>query len=98
MHHDVAFGRAHQRSLAQPVDELHPIGSSEHILECVVRPRALEAFVLGDEVQIMVAEHDHRAFAERAHEAQHFKRPGPAIYQVADEPQAVSLAEVELGE
>ena len=65
--------------------------ASEHIVEGVVLSLALEAFVLRDEVQVVVTQHRHRALAEVTHEAQHLERFRAAVDQVADEPQPVFL-------
>jgi hypothetical protein len=40
-------------------------------------------------VEVVVAEHDHGALAQIAHEAQHGERRRPAVDEVADEPQPV---------
>ena len=51
--------------------------------------RALDAFVLRDQMQVVVAEYD-RAIREPFHEAQHLERLGPAVDQIADEPQPIA--------
>ena len=64
-------------------------------MDRVVLARTLEAFVLRDEVKVVIAEHGDRPVAEAAHEPQHLERLRPAVDEVADEPQAIALAEIQ---
>ena len=43
----------HHRPLAQPVDQILRVGRTEHIDKSIVLALSLEAFELGDEMQIM---------------------------------------------
>jgi hypothetical protein len=74
---------------AQPVDEFLCIRRAEHVVECVVLALSFEALVLGDQMQVVVAEHHHRPVPQLAHEAQHLQRLWPPVDQVADEPEPV---------
>jgi len=95
MHHGVAIGRVHQRPRAQPVDQFTAVRRRQHIVERIVLARALEAFVLGHEVQIVIAEHHHGALSERTHEAQDLEGFRASIDEITDEPQPVFCAEAQ---
>src|SRR3954465_9496534 len=88
----------HHRPCAYPFDERAAIGRAEHIGEGVVLARLGEAFVLRDEMQVVVAEHDDRALAERSHEAQRLQRLRASVDEVADEPKTVALRELDTAE
>ena len=90
MHHGEIPLHVHHRPRAHPVDEFFRIRSAEHIVERIVGALALEAFVLGQQMQVVIAEHHHRAIAQFPDESQHLQRLRPAVDQVADEPQPVA--------
>jgi hypothetical protein len=80
----------HERPLAKPIDKLCPVGRSEHVAEAVVGAPALHAFVLRDEMQVVIPEHRDGLRAERAHEAKHAERFGAAIHEIAHEPETIA--------
>lgn len=78
----------HQRLLTEPVQQLGAVGCGKHGVQRVVAA-GVGARGHGEQVQVVVAQHGHRAGAERAHEAQCFQRLRTAVDQVAGEQQAV---------
>jgi len=89
VHQRVAALDVDQRAAPQPIEELVAVGRRDHLVERVV----LAAFdvTAGErqKVEVVVAEHDHGALAQIAHEAQHRERRRAAVDEVAHEPQPV---------
>jgi len=92
VHHRVRTLDVHQRATAQPLEQRVAIRRIEHLAERVALARAFHARRDAEQVQVVVAEHGHRAIAEVLHEAQACERVGAAIDQVAHEPEAIARA------
>lgn len=92
MHHQPAALRDRERTPCKPVDEIVAIRCAEDVVEGVAAVRSPVTRGDGEQMQIVIAEDRRRAFAHRGHLAQEGERRGPAVDEVADEPQAVALA------
>ena len=90
MHHQELAVAHDQRARRQPVEELAPVGRREDLAERVAAVGVAVARGHGQQVQVVVAEHDFRRVAERLHLAQDRERAGTAVDEVADQPQAVA--------
>ena len=89
--HHQALALAHdERARREPVDEVGAIGRGEDVVERVAAMRRAVARGDGQQVQVVVAEHDLRRVAQRLHLAQDRERTGAAVDEVADEPQPVA--------
>ena len=89
VHHRVARLGVHQLAAAQPVEQLVAIGRREYFVERVAAMGFAHAGRDDEQMQIVIAEHGHRALAQAAHEAQRLERLRAAIDEIADEPQRV---------
>jgi len=89
-HRELALDR-HQRPRGKPSEQCVAILGGENGIERVVGMRLAVAGGDRQQMKIMIAEHGHGRVAQRDHFAQHGQRIGPAIDQVADEPQAVGV-------
>ena len=95
VHKGVAGGVAHQGLLAQPVAHLRHLRVVEDGIEGVAVFEFAVAVHQGEQVQVVVAEHDlHAAFVPHA-VLQAFERLRPAVDDVAHQPKGVA-AGVEL--
>jgi len=77
------------RAASQPVEQVIPIRRGEHFPQRVVLAALDMALGERQQMQIVIAEHDHGAISEIAHEAHGRERGRAAVDQVADEPQVV---------
>ena len=82
----MAVFRMQQRLPPQPAEQFVPVGCLEHVVEGI--PTTLARHAGGDhqQVDVVVAEHGHRARAEPGHVAQHRERLAATVYQVTDQP------------
>ncbi len=98
MHHQHVVLAVGERPVAQPVGQLGAVLGGQELLE-VGRFLARHPGDLGQEVQVVVAEHAGETVAELGFEllgaAHHAERVRPAVDQVAGQPQAVA-PEVEI--
>jgi len=85
----VVCGDVHQRPVPQPVEQPVAVGRGEHVPKRVVFTTLDGALSQRQQVQIVVAEHGHRAIAQITHEAQCDKGGRAAVDEVAHEPQAI---------
>ena len=92
MHEREAVLDVHERTRAQPIEQLGAIGRREHFVQGVALLRALHALGHAEQVEVVVADHRDRRIAQRAHEAQAGEGVGAAVDEVAHEPQAVVRA------
>jgi hypothetical protein len=82
----------HHRAVPQPIEQIVPICSSDDVIESVVLATLHAILRKRQQVQIVVAEHDHGAIPETTYEAQGGERRGTAVDQIANEPQMVPCA------
>jgi len=87
-HQPVAVGYD-ERPARKPVDECVAIAGAKDVVECVAAMRPAKTRRNCQQVKIVIAEDRGRGIAERDHFAQHRERVGPAVHEIADEPQAV---------
>jgi hypothetical protein len=73
----------------KPVEQLFAVGRGQHIGKRVVPAVCDVALGQGEQVQIVVAQHDHCAIPEAPHEAQGCERSRTAVDQISNEPQRV---------
>ncbi len=88
-HRDAAFGDD-ERPRGQPADQRVAVRRGENGVERVAAMRL--AVTGGDrqQVEVVIAEHRDGGIAERHHFAQYRERSGPAVDEVADEPQPIA--------
>ena len=80
----------HERSALQPVEELLSVGRGENRRDRVAAMRFRVSRRHCEQMEIVIAENGGRRVAERFHFAQHGERLGPAVDEIADEPQPVA--------
>ena len=91
MDHQPVILFMNERARAEPGDELFTVRSLEHPVERVVTAPLPHAERAADEMEIVVAENDHRSIAETRDVAQHLERLGAAIDQIAHKPEPILL-------
>ena len=80
-----------ERPRREPVEQLRGVRCVEHGLELLLAlAHALRREGHGEQVQVVVAEHDGRGSAERLDLAQHGERVRAAVDEVAGEPEPVA--------
>ena len=87
MHDQVAVDDACQRLPAQPAQQFVAIRCVKDVVQRVALARRAYALRHRQQVQVMIAQHAQRAFAEGHQPAQRLQRCGAAIDNVADENQ-----------
>jgi len=92
VHQRVVCGDVHQRPVPQPVEQAVAVGRGDHALERVVFASLDRALSKRQQMQIVVAEHGHRAITQIPYEAQCSERGRAAVDEVAHEPQAIFRA------
>jgi len=95
VYQDVAPLNMYQREAPQPVKQRVAIGRCKHLAKRVVSAPLGKAVRKRKKMQIVVAEHCHRALAQFVHEAQRRERRRSTVDEIADKPQAV-LAAIEV--
>src|SRR5262249_16606227 len=78
-----------ERTHAEPPDEPAAIRRAQHLVERVALAGNGSGRV-GDQVEVVVAEDDDGAVAERVHPAQHAQRSRAPVDETADEPEAAA--------
>ena len=90
MHQRIVVLGVKQALVAQPVEQFGTVGRRQHLSDRILAMRFDEAVGDRQQVQIVVAEHDHRLVAQRLCPAQHRQRIRAAVDQVAHQPQPVA--------
>jgi len=80
------------RPVSQPVEQPVAVGRGDHVAKRVVFATLDGALGQRQQMQIVVAEHGHRAITQITHEAQCGERGRAAVDEVAHEPQAIFRA------
>jgi len=78
--------------MPQPVEQAVAVGRGDHLPKRVVFAGLGGALSERQQMQIVVAEHAHRAITQIAHEAQCGERGRAAVDEIADQPQAILRA------
>jgi hypothetical protein len=91
MHHQVAPFGMRERPHQQPLDERVAIARRKHLIERIGAAAPLRAAGHREQVQIVIAEHDDGVIPECTHLAQRRERPRPAVDEIADEPEPVTV-------
>jgi len=90
MHQRIVVLGIKQPLVAQPVEQFVAVWRRQHLIDGVLAMRFDEAVGDRQQVQVVVAEHDHRLVAQRPCPAQHRQRIRPAVDQIAHQPQPVA--------
>jgi len=88
--HDEVALRYDERARGEPRDERVAVGRREDRVQRVLAVRLAVAGGDRQQMEVVVAEHRDRCVTERHHLAQHGERSGPAVDEVADQPQPVA--------
>ena len=78
-----------ERPPPQPIQQFVGVGRAQHIGDGVRLSQGFYAAGDREQMQIVVAEHCDRAFAQTFYQAQHTQRMRPAVHQVAAQPQHI---------
>ncbi len=79
-----------QGTVAQPVDQLVPVGCLEHLVQVVAVLEAVVAAGQCQQVQVVVSQHGDGPLTEGLHQPQGLQGLGTAVYQVAHEPEPIT--------
>ena len=90
MHHEQLAFAHDERLPPQPPEQRLTVGRLEDRGERIRAVRTPMACSDDQQMQIVIAEHGRRRFAEGHHRAQHGKRIGTAIDEITHEPQSVA--------
>ena len=86
MHHENAVFVVRQRPLSEPVEPVLAVGREQDVVQCVGASGRAHAGGDTEQVDVVVAENDARAAAERPHLAQYAEVVGASVDQIAAEP------------
>ena len=92
MHHEIAVPiEVRERARKEPLEQRIPVGSREHLIQGIGAASAAAAEGDGEQMQVVVSQHDECVICQRTHEPERLERIRAAVDQIADEPQAIAV-------